>query len=181
MMGLWQRRTDPTVSPTVSYTYRVRAVNGAGASDWTNAVRLTTDTPPAAPTGLTASVDTKTQVTLTWTSHSNNEYAFAIWRQGGGSDWARVGVVPPQTTRYSDRGLTPGASYRYRVRATNRYASDWSNAVEVVMVTPPAAPSDLAASASAGAAVTLTWTSHSDNENAFVIWRTGGGSDWTRV
>jgi hypothetical protein len=68
---------------------------------------------------------------VTWTSHSNNETAFALWRKGGGRDWTRVGVVPPQTTRYTDRTANPQTSYSYRVRATNRYASGWTNEVSV--------------------------------------------------
>ena len=71
-------------------------------------------------------------VTLTWTAHSTTEQAYAIWRQGGGVAWARVGIMGPGATTYSDTGLTAGTSYTYRVRAIGRGgASDWSNMVSV--------------------------------------------------
>ncbi len=42
--------------------------------------------------------------------------------------------------------------------------------------TPPAAPSDLAASANSSSQITLTWTDNSDNESFFDIERADGGS-----
>jgi len=110
----------------------VRAINRFGASDWSNGVSLTTgEAPPAAPTGLAATV-ARSAVTLTWTAHSTTEQAYAIWRQGGGAAWARVGIMGPGATTYSDTGLTAGTSYTYRVRAIGAVgASGWSNEVSV--------------------------------------------------
>src|SRR5260370_42430872 len=82
---------------------------------------------PLAPTGLTVTAVSATQVTLTWIDNSSNETAFAIWRKGAGSDWARVGVVPPNTTTFTDLGLIPGTTYTYRVRATNNVAASDSS------------------------------------------------------
>ena len=39
--------------------------------------------------------------------------------------------MPPQTTRYTDGSARPQTRYSYRVRATNRYASGWTNEVSV--------------------------------------------------
>ena len=136
-------------------------------------------TAPAAPSGLTAGAAASSQVNLTWTDNSDNEFAFAVWRQGGGADWARVAALAADTTRFTDTGLTPGATYTYEVRAINDAgASPWSNQATVALV-PPAAPSNLAVS-SLSAAVALTWTDNSNNEIAFAIWRQGGGADWAR-
>src|SRR5439155_525281 len=86
--------------------------------------------PPAAPSNLAVSSFSAAAVALTWTDNSNNEIAFAIWRQGGGADWARVGVVGPNTTAYTDTTASAGVSYNYRARAINAVgASDWSNHV----------------------------------------------------
>ena len=91
-------------------------------------------TAPAAPTGLAVLLVGADRVTLTWIDNSSNEQAFAIWRKGGGADWARVGVVPPNTTTFTDTSLQRGTTYTYRVRATDQLASDWSN--EVTVTTP---------------------------------------------
>src|SRR5207249_1489366 len=102
-----------------------------------------------------------------------NEFAFAVWRQGGGAGWGRVAALAADTTRFSDTGLTPGAAYTYEVRAINDAgASAWSNQATVALVL-PAAPSNLAVSSFSAAAVALTWTDNSNNEIAFAIWRQG--------
>src|SRR5947209_5758275 len=137
-------------------------------------------TAPAAPSGLTAGAAASSQVNLTWTDNSDNEFAFAVWRQGGGAAFARVAALAANTTRFTDNGLTPGATYTYEVRAINNAgASAWSNQATVALV-PPAAPSNLAVS-SLSAAVALTWTDNSNNETAFAIWRQGRGAGWARV
>ena len=89
------------------------------------------DTAPAAPTGLAAPLVSSDRVSLTWIDNSNNEAAFAIWRRTASTDWTRVGIVPPNTTTFTDTGLQRGTTYTYRVRATNQFASDWSNEVTV--------------------------------------------------
>src|SRR2546426_632502 len=92
--------------------------------------------PPAAPTTLTAIVASSTQINLTWTDNSNNETAFAVWRTGGGSAFARVAALAANSTSYTDRGLTPNTTYTYAVRAINNVgASAWSN--QVMVTTPP--------------------------------------------
>src|SRR5207245_8312917 len=94
------------------------------------------NTPPAAPTNLTAVAASSTQINLTWTDNSNNETAFAVWRTGGGSAFARVAALAANSTSYTDRGLTPNTPYTYAVRAINNVgASAWSN--QVMVTTPP--------------------------------------------
>jgi hypothetical protein len=162
-------------------------INDAGQVVWvgwdgsTNEVYLYTPTAPAAPSGLTASIVSSTQVNLAWTDNSDNEFAFAIWRQTGTGSFTRVGVVPPNTTSFTDAGLTPGTTYTYEVRATNNIgASGWSNQATVALV-PPAAPTRLTVSGVSASAVNLTWTDNSYNETAFAIWRQSGGSAFVRV
>src|SRR5947208_14020769 len=112
-------------------------------------------TAPAAPSGLTAGAAASSQVNLTWTDYSDNEFAFAVWRQGGGAGWGRVAALAADTTRFSDTGLTPGTPYTYEVRAINDAgASAWSNQATVALV-PPAAPPNLAVSSCSAAAVPL--------------------------
>src|SRR6266852_1460964 len=94
---------------------------------WGGAPRLTTrSTPtpaptpaPNAPSTLTATGVSTPQINLSWTDNSTNEAGFSIEScQGGGcQNFAPIAQVGPNTTSYSNTGLSPGTRYRYRVRA----------------------------------------------------------------
>jgi probable HAF family extracellular repeat protein len=121
--------SDPTVSPATSYTYRVRATNNVGASAWSNEAAATTPAlPPPAPTGLSAAVASVNRINVSWQDNSSDEHAFALWRRTDATDWARIALLPPNTTSFPDTSITPGVSYTYRVRATRGdLTSAWSN------------------------------------------------------
>jgi fibronectin type 3 domain-containing protein len=173
---------DKTADPNGKYVYRVRAISNTIASAWSNEVSLNSPSAPAAPTDLSGTAVSPTQIRLTWNDHSGNETAFAIWRKSEGAEWRRVGLVPPHSTAFSDTHLTPGITYSYLVRASNNIGtSDWTNGVTLTTGTPPAAPTDLAAKVLSPTQIQLTWTSNSDNETAFAIWRKSGGEEWKRI
>jgi probable HAF family extracellular repeat protein len=173
--------TDTGLAPNTPYTYEVRATNNTGASSWTNTATATL-TPPAAPTNLAATVS-GAQVDLTWSSHSSNETAFALWRQTGSGPFTRVGVVPPHTTRFRDTGLSLNTRYTYEVRATNNVgASAWSNPVTAVIPdVPPAAPTHLTATGVSAGEIDLSWTAGGGNETGIAIYRQAAGGDWVRI
>jgi titin len=129
------RTADRRVSLSTTYSYRVRAINNAGASDWSNEAALTTPARPAAPTHLTiASTGTK-EVLLRWMVQGADETGITIWRKAGSGDWLPIGVVSPGATLSFDTSVSPATRYTYRLRAHNNdYASDWSN--EVTATTP---------------------------------------------
>jgi hypothetical protein len=113
--------TDSTVAAATSYSYRVRAVNAAGNSDYSNTVGVTTPPSalPSAPTGLTAAAVSRSQINLQWTDTSGNEAGFRIERSSNGSAFTQIAVTGPNATTYANTGLTKNRSYSYRVRATN--------------------------------------------------------------
>ena len=87
------------------------------------------ETSPAAPSGLTASGVSSSSIRLTWTDNSNNETGFKIQRSLDGSTaWALVTTTNAGVTTYDNSGLSSGATYYYRVCATNSAGdSGWSN------------------------------------------------------
>ncbi len=84
---------------------------------------------PADPSNLAASVVSESAIDLSWQDNSTDETGFSIERRGAsGADWAQVAVAGENATTYSDTGLDAGATYYYRVRATNGAgASGYSN------------------------------------------------------
>lgn len=86
---------------------------------------------------------------LTWQDNSTNETAFEIERKdgpiAGAGTFAKIGSVGTNVATFMDGTVVEGATYAYRVRATNSAGpSSYSNSVErTVPFTIPAAPSNL--------------------------------------
>lgn len=98
---------------------------------------------PTAPT-LTATTANATQIILSWTASTDNVgvtgYRLESCQGTGCSNFAQIAT--PSTTSYSHTGLTPGAAYCYRVRATDGTGnlSAYSN-IATATTTAPVAPS----------------------------------------
>jgi subtilisin family serine protease len=123
------------------YTYRVRAFNTIPAdSFYSNEAQAIT--PLNAPTGLTATAISGSQVTLTWADNSQTEGGYKIERKGVDSGYAQIATVGPNVTTFTDSGLASSAKYWYRVRAFNSVAGDsaYSAEAEVMTLAVPGQP-----------------------------------------
>ena len=139
----WQKLTNNTgseatayrhtkLSPATTRHYRVRAINAIGRSDPSNVARATTDAVvPDAPTGLTATAVSPTQIDLAWTAPGYNGgadvtgYRIEVSETGEG-EWGELAAnTRSPVTAHAHRDLRPGSQRFYRVRALNRVgASD---------------------------------------------------------
>jgi predicted phage tail protein len=174
---------DTGLAAATSYSYRVRAFNGAGTSNW---VETSTSTqappppPPSAPTGLTVTGTTTSTVNLAWTDTSGNEDGFTVQRcQGSGcTSFVTVATLPANAASYGDTSLAAATSYSYRVRAFNGAGtSGWAETsarTDAPPLTAPSAPTGLVATAVSGTRVNLTWTDTSSNEAGFRVLRCVG-------
>jgi hypothetical protein len=139
-------------------------------------------TPPPAPTNLTATAASSSQINLTWADNSENEAGFKIERcQGSGcSDFAEIAAVGANVLSYSDKNLLALTTYYYRVRAYNAGGdSGYSNEAGATTLAPPAlpdAPSNLTATAVSRTQINLSWTDNSSNETGFKIERCKGST-----
>jgi titin len=166
--------SDPNLNPRTHYFYRVRAVNAAGSSDYSNVADATTpDSPPAAPAQLTATAASTTQINLQWTDASDNETGFELERSTDGVTFTKIADLGANVTTYQNTGLTPNTRYVYRVRAKNAVGtSAYSNVADVTTPdVPPAAPARLTATATSPTQVVLAWADLSGNESGFQLER----------
>jgi hypothetical protein len=134
--------TDTTVTNGTTYFYRVAAVSGTTESVPSSEVSATPQwTVPAAPSGLTATAASTSQIDLTWADNSDDEARFVIeWATDNGFTTglgsANVGA---NATTYSATGLTEGTAYYFRAHATNPAGpSADSNTATATTQTPPA-------------------------------------------
>ena len=76
--------------------------------------------PPAAPSGLTATAASSSQINLAWTD-SDTETGYRVQRCTGAScsNFAQIATAGANATSYADTGLTASTSYSYRVLAYN--------------------------------------------------------------
>ena len=104
-----------------TYQFRVCSYNADGASDWAYSEEFAataSDQIPAAPTGLTATLnaDAKT-VALQWTDNSSNEAGFKVEASVDGSAWAERASVAANETSCLISDLVAGHAYTFRVSA----------------------------------------------------------------
>ncbi|MEU5561756.1 hypothetical protein [Micromonospora musae] len=157
------RYTDATVTPGITYHYRIRAENAVSCSSWSNSVpasvRLT------APAGLTAAIPPAAplRVALRW---SNRSFATGIDVQRATNPTFTSG---PATTaiavgdNHLDTAVAPDTTYYYRVRTTYLgAASPWSTVGTVTTPPAPATPTTVTVGADAPgpdtATVLLGWS-----------------------
>ncbi|MCJ7485149.1 MAG: fibronectin type III domain-containing protein [Candidatus Aminicenantes bacterium] len=131
--------SDATAAIGSSYDYRVKAVNGALSSAYSNTATIAIPFPPpaapAAPGNVVATAarqgNNNARITLTWLDNSNNETGFTVQYATNAGFTAGVVTVnrPANSTNYQTGNLPRGATYYFRIQAvTGISASAWVNA-----------------------------------------------------
>jgi hypothetical protein len=133
---------------------------------------------PAAPTNLSATAVSTSQIDLAWTDNSTNEDGFQVEQSTDGVSFTRIATVAPNVNAYSNTGLQPATTYYYRVRAfASSENSDYSNtAVSTTTMGAPAAPSGLSAATASSSQINLSWTDNASNESGFEVERCAGAN-----
>ncbi len=136
------------LTASTTYYYRCYASNSAGSAWAPTSASFSTSAPapPAvtAPSGLSATTISATQINLAWTDNSNNETGFKIERKTGTGAYAQIATVGANVTTYSNTtGLVANTTYTYRVRAylgTTLNSAYCNEASATTLPPPPAAP-----------------------------------------
>ena len=140
---------------------------------------------PNAPSNLTATATSCTNVNLAWTDNADNETGFKIERKESGGTYTEIATVTANTTTYSDTTAVAQKAYYYRVMAYNSFGnSSYTNEANVTTPACGAAPSkpiNLIASAISSSEINLSWSDNSDNEDGFKIERKELGGTYTEI
>ena len=118
-------------------------------------------TPPTAPSNLTATATSSSQINLAWTASTDDAGVTEYLVERCQPTCTQVATVT--TTGYNDTGLTANTTYSYRVRALDAAGntSPYSNVASATTLAPPSPPTITSfspASGPAGTSVTISGT-----------------------
>ena len=157
-----------------THTFRVRAVNSAGAGASSTSI----SSAPIVPPTLTATRGTLTSTSVTLTGNITGTGGAAItdrgfWIRPAGQTQHTQHLVTATTTQFSHTitGLLPGTTYHARAVARNRDVVTFGQSNELIFTTPatvPGAPRNLSAVPGA-TQVTLSWQAPASNGGAAII------------
>lgn len=163
------------LSPATKYWYRVRAVNTANPSVFSNVASATTiDVIPLAPENLAATVISYGQIDLAWADKSRNEAGFQLERSTDGVNFTKIADLTANSVSYQDKTAASLTKYYYRIRAINPIGSSaYSNIASAI---PPQAPipdkpQNLTAIPVDFDLIQLSWNALSSNATSVVIER----------
>lgn len=175
---------DPKLVPNKTYVYRVKAVTGNTASEYSDSIYITT-TYLKSPATLTSSCTDGKTIKLDWIDLTDTETGFEIWRKVGTSTpWELVETMGRNAITFTDLSVSMENTYTYKIRAKindNTVYSDFSNETTVWSAT-ITAPTDLSYSAVSKNEIRLTWQDTSNIEAGFRVERKLGlGGDWYTI
>ncbi len=128
---------------------------------------------PSAPSNLSGTVASGSQINLTWTDNSVNENGFQVLREDPNTNtFHLVATVGTNVTSYFDAGLQNGQTYSYQIQATNTVGnSASSNTATISIPTPPAQPTNLHLTQLTTTTVGLAWQIPPTNDDGVKIFR----------
>ncbi|MEM6796934.1 MAG: fibronectin type III domain-containing protein, partial [Acidobacteriota bacterium] len=113
---------DSDAPSASSASYRVRARNGAGFSDYSNVAAVQVPGAPP-PRDLAVSILSATEARLTWTDVTTGETGFEVEASAFGA-FVPAAVTGPDATEVTLSGLQPDTLYQFRVRAAGAPQGD---------------------------------------------------------
>jgi len=159
------------LTQNTSYSYRVKAFNADGNGPYSNIVTATTlSTAVKAPTNLTATAISSSQINLTWVDNSNNETGFSV-EFGLGTNptsWTQIAQIGANVSSFQHTGLTANTTYSYRVRAFN--STEYSGYSNIATATTQDGQTKIILEASPisvkpGEIITVNWKTPVDQAN----------------
>lgn len=155
-----------TLTVSKSVTFPVRAID-----------------PPAAPTGLSATVNAATNTaSIAWTNNATTSAPYTSLKlersSNGGATWVSIPVTGTPTS-FSDTGLAGNSRYRYRIAAVNSSGSSTYTTMTTDGYTTPSAPSSCSAAKDSSGNIVVSWLDNSAHETGFEVWHSSnGGTSW---
>jgi len=175
---------DNVPNENALYTYRIKAVTGSTASEYSDLANITS-TYLRTPAALSATCIDGKNVTLSWQDATSNETGFEIWRKtAADTEWSLYDIMGRNATSYIDMDVLPQTDYFYKVRSKindNSVYSNFTNDVEVWTST-ISPPGNLDCKVISSSEIDLTWEDTSTIEAGFIVERrTSLSTGWYQI
>jgi predicted phage tail protein len=188
IIDLLTHAMDPTVANGISYSYRIRAFNVVGHSDYSAPANVDI-VPPPAPISVQATPFAD-RITFIWSADFSS-YGYvtgvAVERASdvGGipGSWSKVANLSIGNDRFVDTGLSAG-TYWYRVQAYNWIGASTNSTPLQATVVPPQPPYFLSGKIGTNKTVNLEWAMSwpLGSQEGFIVERTSANptqTNWT--
>lgn len=158
-------------TPGATYQYRVRARSTVGTALYTGystSGTIQLMQAPAAPSGVSATYNSDTQATITWTNNPSGSAPYttlSVFRYDTASNTtvAVASGIAGTTTSFTDTGIVANNNYAWSIRAENAAGNSSATGSNGV-VTTPSVPTNLAITRVSNG-VQLTWTNNERTGN----------------
>ncbi|MHB8090137.1 MAG: Ig-like domain-containing protein, partial [Syntrophales bacterium] len=128
--------TDAVAADT-QYVYLVTAIDSTGSESSGATSNAAVNTALTVPSGVTATVNSSTQITLSWTNSGGSAVTgYKVYK----NDTLLGAVAPATTTSIVEGELTPNTQYCYSVSSTDSFTNESAKSITVCGTTdaPPA-------------------------------------------
>jgi pectate lyase len=175
---------DSVFTPPYSYTLqspadaRAAIIANAGPRSGGGGTTPPSPSAPAAPSNLSASAASTSQINLSWTDNATNEAGFQLERAtSAGGPFSQIATPGANTVSFQNTGLAAATTYYYRVRATNSGGnSSYSNTASATTQSVPGPAGSLQAEAATlGGGVVVENNHPGFNGSGFVNFPISGG------
>ncbi len=164
------------------YSYRARACNGAGCSEWGPAASIFVELPPTSPGDISVpDLGVAGSYTISWsapTPKATGETSYVLEEAVSGGNWLEVYRGPEMSRQFAGR---PVGTYGYRVMACNPYGcSVYKTGGSVRVVYAPAAPVLADPGERLSSSFAITWAA-SSGASTYQLDESFNAGAWTRI
>lgn len=115
---------DPNVALGELYTYRLKAFNASGESNWGTGRRShvpkAPPPKPEPPEFIISNGNSGKSIKVYWANCKDVEKYILERREGETGEWKALATVPAKLNYHNDHSATPGTAYAYRIKAVGK-------------------------------------------------------------
>ena len=163
---------DDSLDANTSYDYELEACNGNGCSARSAAFSATTAL--GAPTsGLSATAQSASEISLSWSAVADATH-YKLYRSAGGGSFEQIGGDIGETA-YGDSGLEANTSYDYELEACNGNGCSARSAAFSATTALGRPTAGLSATAQSASEISISWSAVADATH-YKLYRSAAGA-----